>query len=247
MRSFRGEYFPFPSQNHVLPVLVNWGRHCTLHKWKIRPCRRWILSKFTEKWANAAVEAARNSAGAHSRSKFVFMHTPLTPRGGCLCADGGEVAQNIAGVPEDAMASRFLRGDLHRTLRPSSLQTNVGSALYFAASREHHPPAPASRTVSGRVTGLASPGWRSTSFSQPLGHVCCALSTFSGGGVANTGSSINTSSRFGSANSVTSSTSASVSGLHNTCSWRGAGGVVPEQLQAGRRYLSSRKGKAGQT
>lgn len=158
------------------------------------------------------------------------------------------------------MASRFLRADFRRACRPGRSQSSTSTNALFSAARTRDGRSSASTarsrtnlgTAAAAATAAACPshGWHSTS-GRPLARAYSTFPAASSGGVGAVGrvdmGSSSNGGKFG-CSSVTS-----VGGLGYGCSWRGATtgrGVLlwlgPQQ--AGRRSLSSRKGKAsGQT
>lgn len=145
------------------------------------------------------------------------------------------------------MASRFLRPDLcraYRPVRPKKNTTSGSNALFFAANksdRDHSlQQSPTQEQSATAVTGPAfSQGYLHCFGNQAYSSARSLSSTVSAGGVGAMRATVD-------AHRVGGSPLLSP-GLQACCRWRGAGGVVlcgRREQQAGRRYLSTRRGKA---
>lgn len=134
-----------------------------------------------------------------------------------------------------AMASRLFRADWYRACRLSRPQKSVGGNALSLEPRRRDSIQSASRTN--------STGGYSTSGKHLLGLGCSTLAANSGGSADTLGRSTSSSS-IDSVNLVTARLR-----YYDGC-WRGGwrGGLCSSQQghqQAGRRFLSTRRGKAG--
>lgn len=148
---------------------------------------------------------------------------------------------------ECSMASRFLRADWHRACRLSRPQRSAGGNTLFLEAGSGNPLSSAPGTNSGGLAS-ASRGRYSTSGKHLLGRSCSTLAAHSGGSAYALGRLASSNSNSGRFGSVNSAVTAGLQCDHSSCCWRGGLCSSQGHQQAGRRFLSNRRGKAsGQT